>query len=655
MDAATLLPPDDSGFGFDNIADVLSVSPMLTERYLAAARKISRVAVGDPGIRPATESFTVNKYVQQDDRMSEDLPFGSRGGLAVRYYFPVDAEYVVKIFLLRTYDGFIRGVAEPHPLEVRVNGEIVRQFTVGGASTDVNGRPRKEVPDPEAEGKEVRFFAKAGPGVIAVSFVKEAAVLEGMRRPVYAVNSYEYAGDVTVLPGIGSVEVRGPYQVKSPGNSPSRQRIFVCPQQDDQCARKILSTLLHRAYRRPVTEEDLRSLLSSFQTVRAQRGFDAAVEAAVQRILVSPDFLFRTEHDSLPGTHRVSDVELASRLSFFLWSSIPDDELLATAERGRLHEPRVLEQQVRRMLADARSNRMVENFTGQWLYVRNVRLVSADPYTFPEFDANLREAMARELELFLSSQFREDRSVFDLLTSDETFVNERLARHYGIPNVYGSHFRRVTLTDDNRRGLLGKAGILMVTSYANRTSPVLRGKWLLQNIVGSPPPAPPPNVPALAENTPGGEAHSVRERLEAHRKNPVCASCHTRIDPLGFALENFDAVGAWRAQNEAGKPIDASGVLADGTPVDGPAPLRKALLSHSDDFAMTVTEKLMTYALGRGVEYYDEPAVRQIVRESKADGERWSSLILGIVKSVPFQMRAPEKEKDMLAKRTGVQ
>jgi hypothetical protein len=646
IDGAALLPPDDSGFGFDNIADVLSVSPMLTERYLAAARKISKAAVGDPVIRPVTESFAINKYVKQDDRASEDLPFGSRGGLAVHYYFPVDGDYVIKIFLLRTYDGFVRGVAEPHPLEVRVNGVRIKQFTVGGAATDVNGRPRKEVPDPEAEGQEIRFSAKAGPGVVAVDFVKEASVLEGMLRPTYAVNSYEYAGDVTILPGVGSIDIRGPYDVKGPGDSPSRKRIFVCQPasagEEDSCARRILGGLARRAYRRPVNEEDLRPLTEFYRNARSKGTFGGGIEMALERILVSPEFLFRIEADPAKNTgepYRISDLELASRLSFFLWSSIPDDELLDAAEHGRLREPGVLEKEVRRMLADPRAKEMVSNFTGQWLYVRNVRMVSPDPYTFPDFDANLREAFARELELFLDSQMRGDHGAIELLTSDYTFVNERLARHYGIPNIYGSHFRRVTITDDARRGLLGKAGILMVTSYPNRTSPVLRGKWLLQNILGAPPPAPPPNVPALEENVAGGAALSVRARLEQHRKNPACATCHRMIDPLGFALENFDAIGGWRANTEAGTPVDASGTLADGTKVDGPQALRRALLSHREDFAATVTEKLLTYALGRGVEYYDAPAVRKIVRDASTDEYRWSSLILGIVRSVPFEMR----------------
>ncbi len=656
IDGASLLPPDDSGYGFDNNADVLSVSPMLAERYLSAARKISRIAVGDPTLRPATETFAVNKLLKQDDRLSEDLPFDSRGGLAVHYFFPVDADYFVKIYLLRTYDGRIRGV-EPADLEVRLNGEKIKQVTVNAETPEGAGRGRGRRTE-EAEGMEVRFAAKAGPGVIAVTFRKRAAEPEGMLRPKYAVTSYEYAGDATIPAGIGSIEVRGPYDVKGPGDSPSRQRIFVChpsgPRDEDRCARQILETLARRAYRRTVTEDDLKPLENFFHTARAQGGFDAGIQTALRRILVSPDFLFRTERDpakAQPGVaYRISDFELASRLSFFLWSSIPDDELLDLAAQGQLRQPAILEREVRRMLADRRAQSMVDNFTGQWLWVRNVPLKSPDPYAFPDFDDNLRQAFARELELFLDSQVREDHSVLDLLTADYTFVNERLARHYGIPNIYGSHFRRVTLTEDARRGLLGKGGLLMVTSYPNRTSPVQRGKWLLENLLGAPPPPPPPNVPTLKENLPGEKAVSLRERMEQHRANPVCASCHKIMDPLGFALENFDAVGAWRT-TDAGTPIDASGQLLDGTKVDGPVTLRQALLKHREEFAATATAKLLTYALGRGVEYFDQPAVRQIVRDAARDDYRWSSIILGIVRSAPFEMRLPLEASASVARR----
>ena len=651
VDGAALLPPDDSGFGFDNIADVLSVSPMLMERYLSAARKISRIAVGDTTIRPATDTYSVNKYIRQDDRLSEDLPFGSRAGLAVPYYFPVDGDYFVKIFFLRTYDGRVRGLAEPNDLEVRLNGEKIKQFRVGGSDTPSAGAtPQPRSRAAEVDGLEVRFSAKAGPAVLAVSFAKKAPVPEGMLRPKYAITSYEYAGDFSVPLSIGSIEIRGPYDIKGPGDSPSRRQIFIShptgPSDEERCAREILSRLAQRAYRRPVQDQDLQPLLALYRATREKSGFDAGIQMALRRILVSPDFLFRKEYDpaNLPtGTaHRISDLELASRLSFFLWSSIPDDELRDTAARGQLKQPAVLERQVRRMLADTRSQAFLDNFFGQWLYLRNVRLESPDPYAFPQFDGNLSEAFEREMELFVQSQVREDHPVPDLLTSDSTYVNEELAQHYGIPDVYGPHFRRVTLTDDFRKGLLGKAAILKVTSYPNRTSPVKRGKWLLENILGAPPPSPPPNVPALKENVVGHPALSVRERMEEHRANPACSGCHKLMDPLGFALENFDAIGRWRTVSEAGAPIDASGQMIDGTKLDGPASLRRALLNHREDFVTTVTRKLMTYALGRGAEYYDEPAIREIVRGAAAGGYRWSSLILGITRSVPFQMRRAE-------------
>ena len=656
IDGRLLLPADDSGYGFDNIADVLSVSPMLTERYLSAARKISRLAVGDTTLAPVTQIFALNKYQKQDGRVSDDLPFGSRGGLAVRHTFPVDGEYVAKIYLSRTYDGRIRGLANPHQLEVRLDGALVEVLTLGGPQLDDEGTPRRldyrNAPD---DGQEVRLRVGAGPHLLAVSFVDQASVLEGMRRPHYAVTSYEYAGDQTVDPGIGRVELRGPCNVTGRGDTPSRRAIFTCRPPEDAvasgpdeavCAREILGRLGRRAFRRPTTEADLEMLLGFFEMGRADGDFDAGIEMALRRVLVSPDFLFRRERDpegvAADAVYTISDLELASRLSFFLWSSLPDDALLGLAERGELRRPGVLQAQVARMLTDPRAGALVDNFGGQWLYLRNMALVSPDPYAFADFDANLREAMAREMELFLDSQIREDHSVLELLTSDQTFVNQRLAEHYDIPNIYGNHFRRITLDGalDPRRGLLGKASLLTVTSYAHRTSPVVRGKWLLENVLGTPPPPPPPDVPALAENDDSGEPpRSMRQRMEAHRANPVCASCHRVMDPLGFALENFDGIGRWRTTNEAGTPIDTADELADGTPVDGPASLRAALLKRPESFVTTVTEKLLTYGLGRGVEYLDAPAVRRIVREAADDDYRWSSLVAGIVRSVPFQMR----------------
>ena len=651
VDERTLLPPDDSGFGFDNIADVLSVSPMLTERYLAASRRIARQAVGDPSLRPTAEVFAVDKNLRQNERVGDDLPFGSRGGLAVRHHFPVDGEYVAKVFLLRTYDGRVRGLLEPHTLEVRLDGALIESLTVGGPVFDADGQPvRRDLRNVPDDGQEVRFAARAGPATLTVSFVDRQAYREGMRRPDYRVTSYEYAGDQTVPPGVGSVELRGPYHVAGRGDTPSRRRIFTCrpatAADELPCAAEIVARLARLAFRRPVTDGDVEMLLGFFEAGRARGGFDAGVEMALRRILVSPDFLFRRETDppgAAPGApYAVSDLELASRLSFFLWSSIPDDELLAAAERGALRDPDALGAQVRRMLADPRTGALVENFGGQWLYLRNMPLVTPDPRAFPEFDANLRGALARELTLFLDSQIREDRGVPDLLTADYTFVNERLAAHYGMPNVYGDHFRRVELRGPHavRRGLLGKGGLLTVTSYAHRTSPVLRGKWLLENVLGTPPPPPPPDVPALEENDEAGAApRSVRDRLEQHRANPVCASCHRVMDPLGFALENFDGVGRWRDVGEDGAPIDASGTLTDGTPVDGPGTLRRALRGRGENFVTTVAEKLLTYALGRGVESFDGPAVRRIVDDAAGEGYRWSALVEGIVRSTPFQMR----------------
>jgi mono/diheme cytochrome c family protein len=677
--AHLLLPADDTGYGFDNIADVLSVSPLLLERYLSAARKISSYAIGDPSLRPVSQLYGVHKQLRQDDRMGEDLPFDSRGGFAVSHYFPVDGEYVIKLHMLRTYEGKIRGLNSANELELRLNRTLIRRFTIGGstaptpamaarqgasaptAPTPANGQtqaapsPRARAAGPEATqylmgadaDLEFRVSAKAGPASIGVSYARKPAAPEGMLLPVYPVTSYEYAGDVSVSAGVEQIEIRGPYDVQGVGETPSRQRIFVCqPRQEEEasCARQILSGLARRAYRRPLTEDDVRPLLDLYKTARQNGDFAAGIQVALQRILASPDFLFRIEYDP-PGTtpatpYRVSDLDLASRLSFFLWSSVPDEPLLNAAIQGKLKDPAILEQQTRRMLADPRAAALVSNFAGQWLQLRNVRFSTPDPYAFPDFDENLRESMLRETELFFESQLRDDRSVVDLLTADYTFLNERLARHYHVENVYGSHFRRVKVTDPARQGLLGQAAILMVTSYPNRTAPTIRGKWLLENILGTPPPPPPPNVPALKDLEADVKPMAMRARMEQHRANPVCASCHARMDPLGFALENFDAVGAWRV-TEGDDHIDASGALPDGTTFLGAAGLRSVLLAHREEFVSTVTEKLLTYALGRGAEYYDQPTIRRIVRDAARSGDHWSALVLGIVDSVPFKMRLP--------------
>ena len=661
IDVASLLPADDADqHGLDNMADVLSVSPVLMERYLSAARKISRRAVGRATGAPVVETYKVPILLHQDDRMSQELPFGSRGGLAVRHYFPVDGEYLIRIRLHRNYVDYIRGLGRAHQLWVRLDGAVIRQFTVGGEGHDRGKQPPESYAgnisgDPEWEeyalfadaGLEVRFSAEAGPRVVGVSFVRNLAEPEGVAQPrqttfALAVNETPQ-GD----PAIERIEIGGPYTTGGPGETPSRTRIFTCRPEssadEEPCAEKILSRLARRAFRRPVVEKDIRTLLGFYAVGRREGDFDAGIHLALERLLVDPEFLFRIERDPAdlePGTpYRLSPIELASRLSFFLWSSIPDDELLEVALRGELTEPAVLERQVRRMLADARSRSLVDNFAGQWLNLRNLQHVVPDPNLFPDFDENLREALRGETEHFVESLLREDGSAVAMLNADYTFLNERLARHYQIPNVYGSHFRRVRLSDEKRGGLLGHGSILTVTSYPTRTSPVLRGKWVLEAILGTPPPPSPPNIPALKASGGDGQALSVRESTELHRANPACAACHRVMDPLGFALEPFDPIGRLRATTAANTPIDASGVFPDGTEFEGPAGLRTLLLSRRDQFVRTLTEKLLAYAIGRSVEYYDRPVIRRITRRASLEDYRWSVIILEIVKSTPFQMR----------------
>ena len=654
IDGRTMLPADDSGYGFDNIADVLTVSPGLLERYLLAATKISRLAVGDPSMRASVTTYEVgNQTLGQEDRMSEALPFGSRGGIAVRHYFPLDGEYRVKFYLGRSDvadSNMVRGHDVTNLIDVRLDRKHVETFEVGSPEIQTRQYFAEDyAPDATAE---ARFVATAGMHVVSVSLNKDTWNVSGVgvsRLPLTSVpfnrgrNTSLNSGRINMT--IQKVFIAGPFDGRRPVNSPAYQRLFVChpasEAEEEPCARRILSTVARRAYRRPVTEADVATLLDFYQLGRGEGSFETGIRAALERMLVDVNFLFRIEQD--PGTaspgraYALSDVELASRLSFFLWSSIPDDALLTLAEQGRLRDPGVLGAQVRRMLADARAQVVVRNFFDQWLYLRNVDTHTPNKNLFPEFDENLRQAFRQETELFLQSQIQEDRSVLELLTADYTFVNERLARHYGIPDVLGSHFRRVSLSADSpRRGLLGQGSVLMVTSYADRTSVVVRGTYVLQNLLGIPPPPPPPNVPDLDETEVKG---SLRQRMEQHRSNPVCATCHSLIDPPGFALESFDAVGKFRTM-DGGTPIDASGVLVDGTTFDGPVSFRTALLtSQKDAFLTTLTEKLVTYAVGRGVEYYDMPAVRSILREAEADDYHWSTLFLAIVKSAPFQMR----------------
>ena len=635
LDIASMVPADDAAYGFDNIGAILSLSPALLDRYLLAAEKITRVSIGDLKIPPALETIDVSKSLKQDKRMSEEFPGGSRGGIALRHYFPVDGEYLVKIRLQRDALGTIIGITEPRQIDIRLDGVRIKLLSVGGER-------KGKLDDLTADfdylstadaGLEVRFPAKAGPRVVEVTYLKDTVKAEGALRAVGR-----------NLDGVESVTIGGPYNPTGLGVTPSRTRIFVCRPisdlEEEVCAKKILSTLARRAYRRPVTDEDVRPLLSLYETGMKSGGFEAGIKEALPAILVDPEFLFRIEEDPAnpapDNIYRISDLEMASRLSFFLWSSIPDDELLSLAEQGRLKDAAVLEQQVRRMLRDSRSEALISNFAGQWLYLRNLRTKFPDPGIYPDFDENLRQALAKETELFFGSIMREDRSVVDLLNADYTFLNERLAQHYGIPNIRGSQFRRITLTDENRKGILGQGSILAVTSYATRTAPTLRGKWLLENILGAPPPPPPPNVPSLTDDR-AANALTMRQRMEQHRANPACASCHRLMDPLGFALENFDAVGKWRiAQGKT--PIDASGELPDGTKFQGPVELRQILLGKREQFVETVTEKLLTYALGRGVEYYDMPAIRKIVRDAGPD-YRWTSIVLGITRSTPFRLR----------------
>jgi mono/diheme cytochrome c family protein len=655
---SVLVDEDPAETGFDNTAGSLSVSPVLVERYISAARKVSRLAVGDPSAIALFDTYRVPKMMDQDDRLSEDLPFASRGGIAIRHRFPVDGEYVVKIRLQSQLYQYILGLGRPHPLEVRLDGARIKQFIVGGDA------PGQAVPDSyagDAEGSpdwekymhfadaglEVRFPVKAGTRVVGVAFAEYTPEPEGVVQPIQAGPSgLTYNHLYYDNPQIETVQIGGPYQAVGPGETPSRQKIFVCRPKsgadEPACAKEILSTLARRAYRRPVTEADVQTLLTFYNAGRKQGTFDSGIQSGLTRILADPEFLVRIERDpanAAPGTvYRLSDLALASRLSFFLWSSIPDDELLDLAARGRLKDPKVLDQQVRRMLGDARSKTLTDNFAAQWLNLPKLRGATPDPDEFPDFDENLRDAFAQETRLFLDSQIRANASVLELLTAKYTFLNERLARHYQIPNVYGNAFRRVTLDNDRRGGILGQGSVLTVTSYANRTSPVFRGKWVLENLLAAPPPPPPPDVEGLKENEPDKLALSMRERMEAHRKNPSCSVCHSRMDPLGFALENFDGVGMWRDINEDGSRVDASSALPDGSKLSGIAGLRTYLLNRREQFAGAIAEKLLAYALGRGVEHTDLPAVRKISREAAASDYRWAAIIEGIVKSVPFQM-----------------
>jgi len=645
IDAAALLPPDDSAYGFDNISDALGVSPALEEHYLDAALKIGALAVADPHVAPGSESWRIPQDLSQD-RHVEGLPLGTVGGTAVRYNFPLDGQYTFQAKLYRTNLNIMRGLEAPHQVEFTLDGRRIHLASLGGAA-DLASLFEKPTDTGDAVDARlrVRVPVTAGPHTITVAFLESPETADPVRLQPYlrsSVDNFDWSGS----PHLQSLTVAGPFQPSGAGDTPSRERIFTCHPDGRTselgCARQILSTLARRAYRQAVSKADIDTPLEFYQSGKRDGGFEASVELALERILASPKFIFRVERDpagATPGTiYRVSDSELASRLSFFLWSSIPDDELLQLAAEGKLKDPAVLEQQVRRMLADPKSQALVANFAGQWLQLRNLAHVQPNTDLFPDFDDNLRRSFRRETELLFGSIIQEDRSVLDLLTADYTFVNERLARHYGIPDIYGSRFRRVAITDDWRRGLLGQGSILALTSHAERTSPVLRGKWVLENILGSPVPPPPPDVPQLKGNQEGEKPRTMREQMAEHRANPVCASCHKVMDSIGFSLENFDAVGTWRT-SEPGGPIDASGELADGTKINGAVSLRNALVNRPDVFAGTFSEKLLIYALGRGLDYRDMPAVRSILRDAGASQYRFSSLVLAVVRSTPFQMR----------------
>ena len=667
IDITPLLPGDETADGsFDNFASSLTISTAHLERYLSVARQVTRLAVGLPPATPKLERFDIPLHVLQDDRQSEDLPLGSRGGMAIRTHFPTDGEYLVKVRLQRQYQDYLKGIGWPQKLDIRLDGKLIKRFTVGGgaqgraaaASYAGDGEPGF-AGDPEWErymqitgdaGLEVRIAAKAGPRIVGVSFVREVLEPEGLPQPLQ--RGRVIANDQVYMDhaNVGSVQIGGPYQPAGiAGTMPSRQAIFSCypqtPAEEIPCATRILSKLARQAYRRPATQADAETLLRFFRTGReAGRSFDSGIQFALERMLVDPDFLLRVERES----KSITDLELASRLSFFLWSTIPDDALLRLAERNELSRAPTLRNQVRRMLADPRAARaLTANFAAQWLNLRRISEVVVDPIRYPTYDESLLQAFQRETELFVESTLREDRGVHELLNANYTYVNERLARHYEIPGIYGSRFRRVPLSNSAQRGgLLAHGGLLAATSYPDRTSPVLRGKWLLNNILGLQVPPPPPGVDTNLASRPGAAPLSMRQRLAEHRQNPACNSCHAVIDPLGFALENFDVIGAWRTRDESGNPIDSSGATAAGETVEGLAGLRALLLADAEQFPRAVTEKLLSYALGRRLESADQPAVRQIARSAAVDNYRWSALILGIVNSPQFLMRAPTRPKE---------
>jgi hypothetical protein len=678
VDARELLPGDDASFGFDNVAGSLGISPVLVERYANAAARIARLAVGDVNMTAEQKTHYVPNFLMQSEHIA-GLPFGTRGGLRVEHFFPLDAEYIINVDLMSAVNGIHIGNGVPNEqLELSLDGRRVALFDISKpppkppAPVEETEQPKKEPgadaaqPEPaapqaaEAEEKEgekweVRIPVDAGPHVLAAAFIKRnhGLIEDVVQQPSNTLLDPLFNGtpEVTLLAHVGSITVDGPYTASGAGSTPSRARIFTCePKQASEetaCARQILSSIAYRAYRQPPSTEHLSVLMDFYTQGYEKGGFEKGIETGLQRILSSPQFVFRFERDPADagdGAYAISDSELASRLAFFLWSSIPDDELLELASRNRLSRPAVLEQQVRRMLADPKATALTQNFAGQWLYLRNLAIKDASTLEFPDFDDNLRNSFRRETELLFEHVMRTDASVLELLTADYTFVDERLAKHYGIPGVYGSEFRRVPVTDPRRQGLLGHGSILLVTSNPNRTSPVNRGVWVLKNILGAVVPAPPPvNIPPLEEaaGDVDFDSLSVRELMELHRGKPFCEGCHKIMDPIGLAMENFDVIGRWRTVDN-GTPIDTAGRLVDGTAIDGPVALRAALLSYKEQIVRNIAEKLLIYAVGRGTEYYDQPVIRRIVRDAAANDYRFSALVLGVVQSEPFLKRATE-------------
>jgi mono/diheme cytochrome c family protein len=654
IDPAEYLPPDDESDGFDNIADALRVSPTLLDQYLVASRKISALAVGDMETTPVSRIVQVPPDLSQEDHV-EGLPLGTRGGVLIQHNFPLDADYDFSVFLIQNIVGYVTGLEYAHELEISIDGERVFLAPVGGEDdnkmSDENLGVAKDTLDARLKS---RIPVKAGRHSVAVAFLRRNSAPTD--EPLQPFTRDHDLQNMNGLPLVDHVQITGPFAPTGPGETASRKKIFICQAKTDACAKQILSAIAKRAYKRPVDENDLASLMSLYEAGSKDATFEKGIQNALRLVLANPKFLFRVEPDpkaAPPGSVRkLTDLELATRLSFFLWSSLPDDELINLAAQGKLKSPTVLDNQVKRMLADPRADAMVSNFAGQWLLLRNLNSQPRDPNVFPNYDANLRDAFRKETEMLFQTVMREDRSVMELLTADYTFVNQRLAQHYGIPNIYGSNFRRVKITDPNRRGILGQGSFLTVTSESNRTSPVKRGKYILETILGTPPPAPPPNVPALKENDESGRnATTLRARLALHREAATCSTCHSVMDPLGLALENFDAIGQFRTK-ELGGQVDTAGQLADGTKISGPTELREALLRRPEQFVGTMTEKMMVYALGRAVEPYDMPVVRDITRQAARQNYKFSAVVLGIVKSTPFTMKkVPGAKAEQVAAR----